>query len=141
MKLRNKDVVRKADKAYESIVPDHGQLRVFCVSNQEYRKLKYPDKAGCVKAIDTGIPQLRKFALQLAAPSLEKHFNRRIETAIPNFIDMVDSWCKKQPVANAEQILATVTGPQQVRPMCPTSYLTSNLSCVVANPSSCQIHV
>jgi len=118
MKMRNKDVIKKADKAYESIVPDYCCFEVFCVSNQEYRKLKFPDKAGCVKANDTGIPQLRKFALKLAAPSIEKHFSRRMETAIPNFIETVDLWCKKQPVANAEQILATVTGPQQVRAMC-----------------------
>jgi len=115
MRLRNKDVTKKTMKAYESINPNSCHLRVFCVSNQEYRKLKYVDKAGCIKASETGIPQLRTFALQLAAPTIQKHFDRRMETSIPSFIDSVDLWCNKQPVANAEQILAAINAPREVR--------------------------
>lgn len=114
IKLRNQDVQKKAKKAYESIVPDGCQLNVFCVSNQEYRKLKYEDQTGCIKASQTGIPQLREFALAIAAPPIEKHFSRRVKTSMPSFIETVHLWCTKKSIENAAEILAIVVKPQQV---------------------------
>lgn len=114
MQLRNEDVKKKAKKSYNNLVPDDYSLPVFCVSNAEYTKLKYAETRGALQADVTGIPVLRAFALSRVAPTIQQHLERRLEAAVPSFIETVDLWCRKEPVANAAQILAKIREPQSV---------------------------
>lgn len=111
MLLRNADVGSKARKVFNRLVPNERDLPVFCVSNEEYCMLKYPDQGDCLYPEDTGIPELRSFVLGLAAPHVQKHFERRSKSANPSFLRTIELWCTKAPVDNAEEILAEIMIP------------------------------
>lgn len=89
---------------------------MFCVSNQEYNKLRKPKEDDSILELDaesTGIPALRKFGMTLGAS--------RIETARESYadrcrllIDCVAMYLDRGFVVNREKVLSEATAPQKV---------------------------
>lgn len=117
MILRNADVKQRAAKVFKELVPSGAQLNVFCVSNDEYKKWKHPDSSDN-QTMDievTGIPAIRAFLLERAAPRVQRHFEIKIDDGVPSLIETTKIWCDREPVKNAEKIIQKAIEPQQVR--------------------------
>lgn len=114
--LRNIDVQQRAAKAFKDHVPSGVQLNVFCVSNDEYKKWKHPDSSEnhTMDIEVTGIPAVRAFLRERAAPRVQRHFELRIGDTVPSLIDTTKLWCIRAPVENADEIIQTAIEPQQV---------------------------
>ena|SRR5579862_891129 len=94
---RNAHVTKQLQQAYSELIST-GELRVFCVGNDDYKKFKSLQKRGKPALIDaTGVPSLRQFCRSVPAKAQFKNGLQFLEAQIPVLLRSIELWVSAGP--------------------------------------------
>ncbi|KAK3709592.1 hypothetical protein LTR37_010813 [Vermiconidia calcicola] len=112
---RNNHITASLQEAKQEHLPKGVTLDVFCVSNQHYAAHKNATKvSGPTLSVGmTQIPELRKFALRLAAPKILRSLEDFTKHDFSVFIKGLDLWASSELVEGRSELLSIVRSPQQ----------------------------
>ncbi|KAM3423220.1 hypothetical protein BST61_g669 [Cercospora zeina] len=117
--VRNKFVATGIEQELRSHLPQGKKPKVFCVSNAHYSSCKgVADNATAfqLSAQQTGIPGLREYILELAAPSLFTALEDHLKHHFLVFLKGIQLWVIRKNVQGAEALLDLVKQPQKSLP-------------------------
>lgn len=108
---RNDYIVRRLKREKRKYLREGAELRVICVSNSQYSQLKGTTKLPGVpfrNIKETGIPELRSYALSLASPSFWAAYEEHLLYKIRVFFSGVHGWAQGFSAKQAAGIIETV---------------------------------
>lgn len=111
---RNQWVTNGINEVLTRLCPEKVIPKVFCVSNMHYLTLKGLEESGSFQLSPegTGIPALRRYVYELAAPGLLQAMEDYIEHHFTVFLKSLGLWVHSRYVPNADKLLAIVEKPQ-----------------------------
>lgn len=104
VETRNSTVTEKLVQQYRSQIPG-GRLRVFCVSNHDYREYRLEPKDQALPFLQlSGIIAVRKHCLSIVAESQLQIVTKYVRDDIPALLGDVELWVQSGAgTADAEQ--------------------------------------
>ncbi|KAK4963171.1 hypothetical protein LTR10_000799 [Elasticomyces elasticus] len=114
VKARNGSVAAGVRKEMRSYLPKGTELPFFPVANRHYATIKgaLTLPPPILDAQGTGIPDLRAYALSLAAPGLMQTLQSYIHTRFHVFITGVDLWANRRYIKTADELRRIVDKPK-----------------------------
>ena len=112
--VRNQHIIASLRRDKEKHLPKGKTLNVFCVSNTHYSAHKnVPNKINghLLDIAITGIPRLRAFALQLAAPKLIRSLEDFIKSDFDIFFTGLEMWANQRLIEGRNELLGIARMP------------------------------
>ena len=111
---RNSNTIRRLEDEKSDHLPLGEGLKVFCVSNVHYSALKGARviNGPRLSAEMTGIPPLRTFVLECAAPNIERSVEDYITHKFTVFMKGLKMWTSSYSVEGGHDLLAVVQAAQ-----------------------------
>lgn len=112
---RNHNTTRRLKEEKSDHLKSGEELKVFCVSNVHYMALKGARviNGPRLNADMTGIPAMRAFVLESAAPGLVKAVEDFINYKFTVFMKDVAMWAKSYSVEGSTELLRAVEAPRE----------------------------
>ena len=109
---RNSHIVRRLQRENAQYLADGTFLPVYCVSNRHYgvHKGAYPGEGPLLQVKSTGIPDLRAYAMALAAPSVWESHKEILVHKLKILFCGVHGWAQNSPTKR-NRGLRDVVGP------------------------------
>ncbi|EED22855.1 hypothetical protein TSTA_063360 [Talaromyces stipitatus ATCC 10500] len=76
------------------------ELNVFCISNKTYKKFSDQGNAGMV--CTSGIPELRRFCLSMAAEPRLLEAKDFLQSKLPSLLNSITFWTKSAPTPKSD---------------------------------------
>ena len=113
VKVRNKHITESLQREKQQHLPTGKVLDVFCISNLHYMAHKKTEEVmGSVLSVcSTGIPRIREFALQLAAPKLLQSLEDFTKGSFSAFFTNLEMWSQRRLVEGRGELLTIVRQP------------------------------
>lgn len=110
MDARNDYIARRLVTEKSKYMPDGAKLRIICVSNFLYTELKtsQSDSQQIGDINDTGIPELRSYALLLASPGVWETYEEHLLFKVRVFFSGIHNWAEGCPVKRHAGLIDTV---------------------------------
>lgn len=92
MRTRNAIVIEALEEKYNHIVPGE-TIRVFCVSNEDYRKHRIRPRGASLPYLElSGIIGFRRFCVSLVSESQRRSALLYMRDRIPSLLAQLDLW-------------------------------------------------
>ncbi|EME42806.1 hypothetical protein DOTSEDRAFT_53811 [Dothistroma septosporum NZE10] len=110
--VRNSFIARKLQDDKSKYLKTGNKLKVFCVSNTHYQSLNKEKSSDDrqMNAQTTGIPKLRRHALEMAAPRVFREADAFINKAM-TVLRGASLWVEATPTRRHEELMAVVKRP------------------------------
>lgn len=115
MDARSRYITRRLREDKQKYLPQGVELPVFCVSNSQYFANKQVDGAD-VKLINptaTGIPALRAYALELAAPAIWQEIKTHLIFRVAGFFHGAYCWAKADHKEHRDVLMKRIKAVQK----------------------------
>lgn len=107
---RNHYITQRLKDEKRQYMPQGAELRIVCVSNHQYSEFKSSEsqaqRLGDIN--DTGIPELRLYALSLASPGVWETYEEHLLFKIKVFFSGVHSWAQGCSIKRHSGLIAAV---------------------------------
>lgn len=111
---RSTQVTDRLMERFQKTLPEGQDLKVLCCSNKHYLALKGSSLFGPrLQPSETGILDIRYYALELAAPELMRTFVHYQACSIPLLLKDLGLWLNAARVNGRNELLLMVKGPQE----------------------------
>ncbi|KAK3701558.1 hypothetical protein LTR37_015412 [Vermiconidia calcicola] len=112
--IRNRHVTDQLMEKKSQYVQEGTQLRIFCLSNKHYAALKGTAvlETPLLTAQGTGVPELRRYAVELSAPALMQNLDNYVNHLCPVFMKGMELWAHGTRVKSPDDIRKIVARPQ-----------------------------
>ena len=106
VKTRSTQVRDRLQQKFQDLMPAGKKLRVFCVSNRHYAVHRGAQfKGALLEPDETGIPEMRRWALGLAASGLLRALCQHQGIKIPLLLKDLDLWLRATHVKGKSELL------------------------------------
>jgi hypothetical protein len=114
--VRNEYIKETLTRSRRKHIPNGAPLSIFCVSNLHYAAHKDTESKlqPLLEVKMTGIPDVRRYALTLAAPKLFRSVEDFTKTESSLFFGGLNLWANKEVVDGRQHLLAIVQEPATV---------------------------
>lgn len=115
--VRNQSITNQLREKYKEHIPEGCMLQVFCISNRHYIAAKGVTSlpAPVLKVQNTSIPELRSYALSIAAPAVFENFESYVH-GFRIFSQGLEMWANGKTVVSTADLREIVLRPQQEFP-------------------------
>lgn len=115
VQARGDFISRRLREDKQKYLPEGLELPVYCVSNSQYFAHKLVDDADeiIMETATTGIPELRAYALELAAPSIWEETKAYLTFSVAGFLHGANAWAEAEHKQRRTGLLQCVNTAQK----------------------------